>query len=331
MREIGHICFTMIKRSIKIPGKLLVFTLCFTGSLLAAERRASLPADVHRVIFLGDSITFAGQYIVYVDDYFATRCPEAKIEFINVGVSSETTSGLSEPGHAGGAFPRPDLHERLERVLDQIKPDLAFVCYGVNDGIYQPLDGGRFQKFKDGMARTHAQLDKRNIKVIHLTPATYDGWKTGNLAYNDVVAKYCEWLLAQRQAANWRVIDMNGPMTAYLLEKRQAEPDFFYANDGVHPNDFGHWLMAKQILIGLGAGDVEQFATGEEMAGAAPNGDKILQLVRQRHNNLRDTWLRETRHLRPGLPGYLHEKDDAEKKAQDVNKQIGQLLQGNKS
>ncbi|MDR0532978.1 MAG: SGNH/GDSL hydrolase family protein [Verrucomicrobiales bacterium] len=321
----------MIKRSMIGWCKTLALTFCFTGSLLAAEQHASLPADVHRVIFLGDSITFAGQYIVYVDDYFSTRQPEAKIEFINVGVSSETTSGLSEPGHAGGAFPRPDLHERLARVLDQIKPDLAFVCYGVNDGIYQPFDEGRFQKFKDGMTWTHEQLAKRNIKVIHLTPATYDGWKTKNLAYNDVIAKYCEWLLAQRQAANWQVIDMNGPMTAYLLEKRKAEPDFFYANDGVHPNDFGHWLMAKQILIGLGAKDVEQFATGEEMAKAVPNGDKIFQLVKQRQNNLRDTWLRETKHLRPGLPGYLYEKDDAEKKAQDTGRQIEQLLQGNKS
>ena len=36
-------------------------------------------------------------------------------------------------------IPRPDLHERLERVLTQTKPDLVFARYGMNDGIYLPL------------------------------------------------------------------------------------------------------------------------------------------------------------------------------------------------
>ena len=46
---------------------------------------------------------------------------------------------LSEPGHAGGAFPRPELYERLERVLERAKPDLIVACYGMNDGIYHPF------------------------------------------------------------------------------------------------------------------------------------------------------------------------------------------------
>jgi len=36
----------------------------------------------------------------------------AGFEILNLGLPSETVSGLSEPNHAGGAFPRPDLHER---------------------------------------------------------------------------------------------------------------------------------------------------------------------------------------------------------------------------
>ena len=72
---------------------------------------------VHRIVILGDSITYSGQYIDYLEAYAVTRFPERTIEFINLGLPSETVSGLSEPGHAGGAFPRPDLHERLARVL----------------------------------------------------------------------------------------------------------------------------------------------------------------------------------------------------------------------
>ena len=81
-----------------------------------------LPA-ARRVLFLGDSITHSGQYVEVIEAYFATRFPERTIEFLNLGLPSETVSGLSEEGHAGGSFPRPDLHERLARVLEKTKPD----------------------------------------------------------------------------------------------------------------------------------------------------------------------------------------------------------------
>ena len=86
---------------------------------IKAQDRATLPESVHRVLFLGDSITYGGQYVSFVEAYFVTRYPERQIEFINAGLPSETVSGLSEEGHADGKFPRPDLRERLARVLEQ--------------------------------------------------------------------------------------------------------------------------------------------------------------------------------------------------------------------
>ena len=86
-----------------------------------------------------------------IDAYFVTRFPRRKIEFLNLGLPSETVSGLSEPGHAGGQFPRPDLHERLERVLEKTRPELVIACYGMNDGIYLPFDAERFRKFTNGL------------------------------------------------------------------------------------------------------------------------------------------------------------------------------------
>src|SRR5207245_1329485 len=110
-----------------------------------------IPFNVKRIVFLGNSITYAGNYIIDIEAYFITHYPGRHIEFVNVGLSSETVSGLTEPGHAGGRFPRPDLHERLDRVLAQTKPDLVFASYGMNDGIYMPFDTRRFSKFKEGI------------------------------------------------------------------------------------------------------------------------------------------------------------------------------------
>ena len=78
-----------------------------------------------RVVWLGDSITYSGEWGEWVETWVRLRFPNSDIQFINLGLPSETASGLSEAGHAGGAFPRPDIHERLGRLLEKVKPDLV--------------------------------------------------------------------------------------------------------------------------------------------------------------------------------------------------------------
>ena len=69
-------------------------------------------------------------------------------------------SGLSEAGHAGGKFPRPDIHERLDRVLATVKPDLVFACYGMNCGIYLPLDDKRFAAYQAGIRKLREKVER---------------------------------------------------------------------------------------------------------------------------------------------------------------------------
>src|SRR4051794_28039113 len=112
-------------RTMAVVGALTVALMapsCVAGAIQAEQS----PLDgVRRVVFLGDSITYAGGYIEFVEAYLRVKHPGLRTEFLDLGLPSETVSGLSEPGHAGGKFPRPDLHERLERVLDKAKPDLV--------------------------------------------------------------------------------------------------------------------------------------------------------------------------------------------------------------
>src|ERR1044072_9164195 len=78
--------------------------------VLAAADAPNFPTqfqNVHRIVFLGDSITYSGQYAELVEAYFVTRFPDRHLELLNLGLPSETVSGLSEEGHAGGKFPRP--------------------------------------------------------------------------------------------------------------------------------------------------------------------------------------------------------------------------------
>src|SRR3954466_4938596 len=140
-----------------------------------SEDKPSRPllAGVRRVVFLGDSITYAGGYITYLEAFLRLDDPKLRCEFLDLGLPSETVSGLSEPGHAGGQFPRPDLHERLGRVLEIAKPDLIFACYGMNDGIYYPFGEERFAKFRDGIVRLREKAAAAGAKVVHITPPTF--------------------------------------------------------------------------------------------------------------------------------------------------------------
>lgn len=294
-------------------------------TLQAAEHDDSLSklSNVHRIIFLGDSITYSGQYVEFLEAYFVTRVPERRIEFLNLGLPSETVSGLSEDGHAGGQFPRPDLRERLARVLEKTKPDLVIACYGMNDGIYLPFSEERFQRFKDGILRLRERVAAAGAKMLHVTPPTFDEVKGGHPGYANTLARYSDWLLAQREAG-WDVVDLHGPMTRYLAERREREAGFFLASDGVHCGETGHWIIAKGILLHLGAKDLANAEDAKAMLTVHPRGQEILKLVQQKQRMLKDAWLTDTGHQRPGMnKGLL--LAEAQAKAAELDKQIRQL------
>lgn len=303
-------------------GSLLV--LIILGLSACSERittKSIASHNIQRIVFLGNSITYSGQYIADIEAYFRMAQPELKLEWINVGLPSETVSGLSEEGHANGAFPRPDLHERLYRVLEQTQPDLVFANYGMNDGIYLPLDMGRFEQFKSGMIRLHKAVVDTGAKIVHLTPPVYDEAKGGKAGYDQVLHEYSLWLLDQRAENKWQVLDIHGPMKTYLEEKRDKDPLFYLASDGVHPGDEGHWIMAKELLIFLGENEVSKSVGIHDALKEYPASELVIEMVRERQQLMRDSWLTASGHQRPGIREGLP-MEMAKKKADSLDTRI---------
>lgn len=293
--------------------------------------QSPFPANVRRVVFIGNSITYAGAYVVDVDAYFNAHYPKQAPEFINVGLPSETVSGLSEEGHADGKFPRPDLHTRLARVLAFTKPDLVFACYGMNDGIYLPFDEGRFQKFRDGLNWLHQEVIKSGARIIHLTPPVFDELKGGHPGYAAVLDRYTDWLLAQKTAQSWDVIDIHYPMKQYLEAHRKVDSSFAIdgfalVEDGVHPGAVGHWIMARSILLDLGEKAVAKAPTLAAAIGPIPNAAQLITLITERQNIMKDAWLTTAGHDRPGMKTGLP-LNEAKAKAASINAQIKALRQ----
>lgn len=282
--------------------------LVFASSLIASMACLARDfPDAKRIVFLGDSITYSGGYIEAIEAALLFQYPERRIELLNLGLPSETTSGLSEPGHADGNFPRPDLHERLARVLEQTKPDLVVACYGMNDGMYYPQSQERFAKFQSGIERLHRMVELSNAKIVHLTPAHFDAqpirerllpaglqeYRSPFAGYDNVLEDYSTWLLSRKDIA-WQVIDVHGAMKAELAKRRLADSDYCFAKDGVHPNAEGQAIIAQVIADAWGLRLEGEFTSH-------PRAAEIRALIREKQSILKHAWLTATRHLRPGI------------------------------
>lgn len=292
------------------------------GAASAAE--PSLPDTLkaaRRIVFLGDSITASGQYVAFFDAWLLSQPLMPRPTVIDCGLASETISGLSEDGHAGGKFPRPDLFERLDRVLKVAQPDLVFACYGINCGIYQPFSEDRFAAYQAGAKKLKQAVEGRGGKIIFITPPFYDDLRSPKkFSYNEVLDRYSAWLVKQRDEG-WQVIDLHKVMTDEVKLRRKSEEKFTFQPDGVHPNEDGHWFVAKQLIAAFGDLTLAETPTPESMIQAKKLPDGILKLVRERTNVLRDAYVGVAGHKRPGVAKGLP-LEEAEAKAGELTKKI---------
>ena len=242
--------------------KRLSSTLLFlllAPCLLAST--ALKPEDLagKRVVFLGDSITHQGTWVSFLQYYLLREKPGLEFDFISVGLASETASGLTEEDHP---FPRPCIHTRLDKVLAATKPDVLIACYGMNDGIYHPAGPERERAYHKGIMKLVDKAKAVGVgKVILLSPGTFEGkntvtegpygYKRPHAEYDNVLAGYAKWIRSLNLPGVIG-IDIHTPMSSYANEKRETNPDFVLAKDGVHPQPIGHFVMAHGVLSQLG-------------------------------------------------------------------------------
>ena len=245
--------------------RVLCLWVVLVGALNAADRPTFLHSGT-RVVFLGDSITAAGDFISIVEAQLRSRYGTDVPELINLGLPSETCTGLSEPEHP---FPRPDIHERLDRALSKSKPDLVVACYGMNDGIYYPFSNERFAAYQAGVRKLIAKVQAAGAHCLILTPPAFDpepfrkqgkllpinaekfAWFSIYEGYDLVIQHYANWILLDSELGVER-INVHDPIRDFLRDTRINNPGFSLSNDGVHMNRDGHRLIAAELLASWG-------------------------------------------------------------------------------
>ena len=169
-------------------------------------------------------------------------------------------------------------------------------CYGINCGIYHPLDEERFAAYKAGIQKLIKKVHASGSHLILLTAPPYAkagpafpegtdaatrekllrkankkaqaeakenprryGYRTPYAYYDHVMERYAAWLLTLDSLDDVWVISLREPMLPKLKES--------YGRDPIHPNGTGHSIMANSFLeqwprIKKEAGSQKQEATG---------------------------------------------------------------------
>lgn len=295
-----------------LPTSLFVLALAiFTGVVppavaagtpVSAKVASSLPGvalfEGKRTLWLGDSITQGGEYVSFFEYFLEKENPKARFDIISAGLASETLSGLSEPGHAGGKFDRPCLFERLDRALKAVKPQLVVACYGMNDGIYKPYDEARTKAFTTGVEKLAGACRKSGAKLVLVTPPVFEGGD----AYEDVLQKFSAWEVAHAPAGVLFTADLHTAMNAERAARVAKNPKFKFTGDNVHPGELGHLVMALSVLKELGIKTPD--APAEEVL-ATVKKDPLWPVVNGRRSARSWAWLEfigydREKHVAPG-------------------------------
>lgn len=278
-----------------------------------------------QILFLGDSITQSGAYVAFIQLYLWDRFPDFDFEIVNVGLGGETASGNEEPTHP---YPRPVIHERLPRILQATDPDLALVCYGMNDGIYHPFDSQRFADYRNGLNQLYETYEKKEVPLVLLTPTPFDlpsarerapmasssssdypfAYDNYFIGYDQVLQRYADWVKSQAPSAA-AVVDLHSALYRFIVANR-AEDKRYRFGDGVHPPVQGHFVMAVTILDTLGTGESrEDIAsrltrlTGIQTIGGdaiTSEPSALWQKMLQRERSLSAAWRESIGHTKPG-------------------------------
>ncbi len=200
-----------------------------------------------RVCFIGDSITCNNSHLSRIVDFYNKEFPNGNINFYNCGVSGANSH---------------DMLALFDIETMTYKPTHAVVMFGVNDSGRSELVNGRsealyndlyrrFEVFQANFDKICRKLRENNVEITLATPIPLDEYGTsdtpplhGSFA---LMSAYAEFVRAYAKEHGYPLVDQYSAFTKLL-----ACEEAVYESDRVHPNDYGQYHLAKNILEAQG-------------------------------------------------------------------------------
>jgi lysophospholipase L1-like esterase len=218
-----------------------------------------------RVVFIGDSITFAGTYHSCIQVFYATRFPERNVFCYNAGIGGDTASGAARRSSVSGKG-------AWQSDVRMYKPTAAVVMLGMNDVGRSFLDfktkdelvannAERLETYRRDYAVLLDHLEALGLKRILLIKSSpYDQTQVNpkaktnlykfGVGLNDaLVALGKEVLEPEAIRRGYSLYDFNTPMLEINAEQQKSDPAFsIIGRDRVHPGADGNMIMAYSFL-----------------------------------------------------------------------------------
>ena len=231
----------------------MIRVLCFALLLLLplAARAADpvlMPGD--RVAIVGDSITEQRLYSKYIEAYLLACSGVPDLKVLQYGWSGERADGFAN---------------RMENDLAGFGPTVVTLCYGMNDGSYQPFNEQIGRTYETNMRRILTGLPKLGVRTTVVgSPGAVDqfffrpGMKMGeqpaHVAYNDNLAHLRDIDKKLAEESKQPFANVHDAMYQAMLKAQEKLGNKYHVcgGDGFHPRPNGQLIMAYAFLKGLG-------------------------------------------------------------------------------
>jgi len=201
-----------------------------------------------KILFQGDSITDCGrsrEHDRYLGNGYAQHIA-SKLNYENPGEFTFINKGV-------GGNRIVDLYARIKSDIINLKPDIMSIHIGVNDVWHEVdrqngVDAVKFEKIYD-MLLTEIFEALPNIKIMLLGAYVTKGTATEASwdYFSPEVAKRAE--VAKRLAQKYNLVYL--PLQEKFDEMIEKHPEPYWTQEGVHPTDAGHELIAREWLEGF--------------------------------------------------------------------------------
>lgn len=207
-----------------------------------------------RVALFGDSITHAGHYPSYLQQYYLVHLPHLGVKFYNYGAGGDTAEGA--------------LHRRLEYVL-RCEPTDVCLMFGVNDigrALYAPGATAEKIREREDLCRRHLEataelcrsFHERGVAVTLCSSLGQDevfpsaeGYPLSTTGTTEVLLDLFKRNADALSGEIAGTVDYFTPMQGLLRDLFSlGGPSLF--RDRVHPTPLGQQLMARIFLAEQG-------------------------------------------------------------------------------
>jgi len=256
-----------------------------------------------RVCFIGDSITHANLYLAHIVSYYKEYFPESGVEFYNCGISGGTLNTTLS------AF---------EEDIAPYNPTHAVLFIGINDSsrdylLLAPpkkltLLKEAYLKYEQNLNKLCEKLRAIDCELILCTPTPYAEFMESNISPlpdgYELIQRYAQFLINYSKKNGYPLCDYH----TYFSKLIKSEE--IYHPDRVHPNERGHYYIAKCFLDFQGITLCEEKPLREDIKKWHSVVTDIRDTIATEHFILRDDFTTTDEERAEAIKAYLQKQDN---------------------